>query len=481
MKTAKMAANRFTRGRYLVNLSLQKLIASGVSASGKSDRLTPEKESNNPLSSTEKRTIDKPIDTINIACYENNNVDDNTLLNSAYESTDECNVTVADNGIFPTSLQNLDNNNNKGDVQTQNGNEIHHTHVKIQGSIVHILEQNTQSDKPGIDDISSDIVVDNKESEQVGNSQDSIQSTDIQSTTIRLDNRVSDEYTNEEDNLYDEVKDPEWKPPEKKRKRFDPWISGMSSQASNSEEESDNSDDERVVHRVDHESDDAIVSDSDMHVDGEEVYYVQTESEAMRSQLEQKMNTKEAHKQLRMKGFNYLGVKKNDQGKKTHCVARCERLLAERQCSNRCNKMKNGRNCKAINETSRRDIFNSFWRDMNWDQKRVYVIGLVEQVEVNRRTTQQGTESRRKRSVKYFLRHNEHRIPVCKGMFLSTLGINEKMVYLWVNNANSGIPKTVNLDHEVKSKSDASSFARQYLVELPKVPSHYCSLAESSV
>ena len=79
---------------------------------------------------------------------------------------------------------------------------------------------------------------------------------------------------------------------------------------------------------------------------------------------------------------------------------------------------------------------------------------------------------------KYFLKINDERVLVCHDMFLSTLGLNEKMVYLWIKAAESGIP-TNSADGRLVDKckrvsSPAFKHARQYLTDLPKLPSHYC-------
>lgn len=77
---------------------------------------------------------------------------------------------------------------------------------------------------------------------------------------------------------------------------------------------------------------------------------------------------------------------------------------------------------------------------MNWDQKKIYVNSLVEIQPVKERNAD-AENSRRNQSYKYYLRRNNERLCICKGLFLSTLGIGEKTVYSWVDNSASGIPE----------------------------------------
>lgn len=142
-------------------------------------------------------------------------------------------------------------------------------------------------------------------------------------------------------------------------------------------------------------------------------------------------------KRLRMEGKAYKGMKKVD-GKWDFHVDRSGRILTPKNCSKRCDRS-GVKNCNNIAEDDRKVIFNRFW-SMNWDQKKIYVNSLVEIQSVKEKTT--NTEiSRRSRSYKYFLRRNNERLCVCKGLFLSTLGIGEKTVYAWVDNSASGIPE----------------------------------------
>jgi hypothetical protein len=96
---------------------------------------------------------------------------------------------------------------------------------------------------------------------------------------------------------------------------------------------------------------------------------------------------------------------------------------------------------------------------MTWDEKRVFVCSLVEQRDVKQRTLD--TDSRRNCSFLYFLRKENGKFSVCKRMFLSTLGIGERMMYDWVMKSTNGTP---NKEHyqspQRQEESDKQIFAR---------------------
>ena len=72
-----------------------------------------------------------------------------------------------------------------------------------------------------------------------------------------------------------------------------------------------------------------------------------------------------------MQGKEYKGMTKID-GHYKFTVERPERVMKERKCSRKC------QNCSSIGEEERRSIFNQFWNNMDWDQKKVYILTLVD-------------------------------------------------------------------------------------------------------
>jgi hypothetical protein len=75
-----------------------------------------------------------------------------------------------------------------------------------------------------------------------------------------------------------------------------------------------------------------------------------------------------------MEGKQYKGVWKNEEGVKTYCIDRNERIVSSRGCSKTCNKSKK-RKCLLFTDNERKEIFNRFWT-LTWDEKRVFVCSL---------------------------------------------------------------------------------------------------------
>ena len=94
-------------------------------------------------------------------------------------------------------------------------------------------------------------------------------------------------------------------------------------------------------------------------------------------------------------------MKKNDQGVKTHCKERAGRLLYPSGCSKKCEKMSKMRQCSLITDENRNAIFEKFWKTMSWEEKKMYVVSLVEKAETAQRTT--GGPSQRGFSFRYHL------------------------------------------------------------------------------
>jgi len=67
-----------------------------------------------------------------------------------------------------------------------------------------------------------------------------------------------------------------------------------------------------------------------------------------------------------------------------------------------------------VSEKDRKRIFTSFWSSMDWDQRKIYVVGLADMVDVKRKRSE---SNRRQHSVKYHLRKGETKFQVCINMF----------------------------------------------------------------
>lgn len=88
--------------------------------------------------------------------------------------------------------------------------------------------------------------------------------------------------------------------------------------------------------------------------------------------------------------------------------------------------------CAQITDDERHQIFTEFWK-MDWKGKKVYVKNLVEITKISRpRNRKIDCESRRSRTLQYFLRVEDKNIRVCKTFFLNTLNIGRQAVFNWM-------------------------------------------------
>lgn len=81
-------------------------------------------------------------------------------------------------------------------------------------------------------------------------------------------------------------------------------------------------------------------------------------------------------------------------------------------------------------EEDRCNLFECFW-STTWEvKKKSYIINLVEQGNIKRKSKGEDADSRRSVSYKYHLRDgNNKKLHVCKNMFLVTLDLTDWMVH----------------------------------------------------
>lgn len=175
-----------------------------------------------------------------------------------------------------------------------------------------------------------------------------------------------------------------------------------------------------------------------------------------------------------MRGKKYVGFSKEN-GKYQQNIDRGERKLKSGCNSNFCRKSK-VRKCFQITEAQREVIFQYFWSEMSWDQKKVYVASTVEKIPVKRKTQQDSR--RRQGTFVYYLNVDNKKLQVCRTMFLNTLALGYKTVQEWVNNSESGMHqdegRKMTKKRELNSRNTSSiKYVDIFLNSLPKLPSHY--------
>ncbi|ESO81952.1 hypothetical protein LOTGIDRAFT_170491 [Lottia gigantea] len=137
--------------------------------------------------------------------------------------------------------------------------------------------------------------------------------------------------------------------------------------------------------------------------------------------------SRQHNKRLRMEGKPYKGVKKID-GHFTYSSDKGSRKLKERKCTKTCEKRNR---CRDLTDDDRQKICTGFWENMDWKEKKIFVNSLVDRESVKERTVaKDDAEYRRNGSNKYFLKKDNEKLQVCKSLFLSTLCLGEKTVFM---------------------------------------------------
>lgn len=164
-------------------------------------------------------------------------------------------------------------------------------------------------------------------------------------------------------------------------------------------------------------------------------------------------------------GQPYVGIRRNEE------VYMEPRVMGPKCQSAGCVKSSK-HHCSTVGEADREKIFKCFWENMNWEEKKMYVRGLVDVIPVKRR---RGCDnSRRLSTLNYFLKVGGERRRVCKSFFLSTLGIGEWSALNWVQDTGNTLQNPA-----AHLRRDDREFMRSFLQDLPKVTFCYCSSSES--
>lgn len=186
-------------------------------------------------------------------------------------------------------------------------------------------------------------------------------------------------------------------------------------------------------------------------------------------------------KEARMTGQSYEGRQGKCYVTKAPCylAPRCGCKLSQKQGALRCHD---------FSDAERQEIFDSFWHELDWKQRKVFVASMVDVRTVQKPKHEQPI---RRGSLRFTLKKDGERKQVCKQFFLSTLNIGEWSVYSWVYKAKDldigGIPK-LKCERESRNKSQVRNvcsqrkeFAENFLNSLPIMESHYCRSTTSKL
>lgn len=191
-------------------------------------------------------------------------------------------------------------------------------------------------------------------------------------------------------------------------------------------------------------------------------------------------------KEQRMLGVEYRGYRRPKSKIVYNDAMRPARVQASTCISRYCAKSKL-RHCSVFDNEQRKDLFDSFWQ-MNWEQKRLYTVGLVSKTSIGRSRLQADTSlTSHKNTIQYHLKSRDGKpVQVCRSMFLGTLGLKEKMVREWLNkNKEFGLrdsPYSIAQKRKLLDKSTdkfknieaRKAHLNKFLDDFPKLESHYC-------
>ncbi|XP_053622676.1 adenylyltransferase and sulfurtransferase MOCS3 isoform X2 [Plodia interpunctella] len=193
-----------------------------------------------------------------------------------------------------------------------------------------------------------------------------------------------------------------------------------------------------------------------------EVFCKAQANEKKKQEMRIKSEKRKQEKEKRMTGQSYYGFRvtnSDDRKKWVQDVPKSERKIGPPCTSEYCAKG-TVRYCSEFCEEKRQEIFTYFWNNLDWKGKKNYVRSLVDTVPPKRRRLKhKGEISRKGDSKLYHLHNKDQRLPVCRTMFLNTLGIKEAMVRCWLVKADK--PKT-------PKKPIKSLNVDSYIENLPK-------------
>lgn len=192
--------------------------------------------------------------------------------------------------------------------------------------------------------------------------------------------------------------------------------------------------------------------------------------------------SKNKTKLLRMQGKPYVGYSRSREGVVKHDVQKCERRTGPLCISSVCQKSKL-RKCSMITKIIQEKIFNKFWSNMNWDQRKVFISSQVTWQPTKRRTTGERI-SRRSGTLVYHLSIGHENVQVCRQLFMNTLAIGYKTIQSWVKDSEFNMhdsQSTTSKRRKVKGQDPAREFIESFLTSIPKLPSHYSRMRSSKL
>lgn len=184
---------------------------------------------------------------------------------------------------------------------------------------------------------------------------------------------------------------------------------------------------------------------------------------------------REENKMKRQRGTTYKGLRKTAEGKWSADQERAGRKLKP-ACNCKLSGQKTKLQCRMFSESDRKAIFEKFWKNMSWQEKRVFVQTLVDVVPAKNKKNQVREISHRSNTLLYHLKKDGIRLRVCRTMLLNTLSIGSWSLQNWSKTQGENEEAEIREAPERKSArfTDEKAVLKAFLEGLPKMESHYC-------
>ncbi|XP_074031855.1 uncharacterized protein [Leptinotarsa decemlineata] len=201
--------------------------------------------------------------------------------------------------------------------------------------------------------------------------------------------------------------------------------------------------------------------------------------------------SREVTKLKRLRGESYIGYTRSKKGIIRHDKEREKIRMKGRCCHNEASRKKTSKSflCHQVTEGLRKKSFDYFWSFQNWDLRKSYLRGLVSTTHIKRRRKENSnkTDNRKKQSHSCYLPlETGEKVLVCRTMLLHTFDLGRNMFDRWTSNFHHTQVSSNNQENKDNDEEYVTNHAklnvtksmkmqaRQWLKDLPKVPSHYC-------
>ncbi|KAL1457152.1 hypothetical protein WDU94_001813 [Cyamophila willieti] len=138
--------------------------------------------------------------------------------------------------------------------------------------------------------------------------------------------------------------------------------------------------------------------------------------------------------------------------------------------------MRTGKSCNNFSDSIRNEIFSNYWEIGNLSLQREFITRHVRSKDKKRAYTANET-SRRKNTNEYALPLNSRLEPVCKVMFLNTLGISETTMRTSLKNLETGVVNTERRGGRSTKRSENDLAETEKIInhinKFDRVESHY--------